>query len=432
MIDQNTALDYYIDEAIKKGLRVDDYSEWVNERGFEFASLGEEGRPYFHKISSTSAKYDPQQADLKFSDLVKNHNGARKIESFFHYCVHDLSIKPYTNGTTFNKSPGKPVIHKKKDDTEKWLYNVKEVLNAPRQETIWSFITKGVNNAIVASSEAGKSTLLLNLAVCIADESPKFLEWPLNAAKARTIYVSTEDGVSQLKARLKTILADQVIPEDSILFIMDSRDLVNRLDETLQKFPSELVIIDTWGDLVMGKYDAEFTRKTMQEIRNVCTKHDATPVYAHHTNKASENIPDKSSVKGAGDFEQACRVVLMLSIYQDKRWLCCVKGNPFPDDYKNTTYELSFDLESGTLNRTGNEMSRHEIIKALRSENLGRPGTEIDFHSILDGEHMSSTNLANKIMENYNISIATAKRKISDAHSNSSLKKDSNGLYFTF
>ena len=65
------------------------------------------------------------------------------------------------------------------------------------------------------------------------------------------------------------MLNSKSIEKDSIQFILDGRDLANRLNQTLEKYPSDLVMIDTWGDLISGKYDAEFTRKTMQEIRKI-------------------------------------------------------------------------------------------------------------------------------------------------------------------
>jgi hypothetical protein len=149
-----------------------------------------------------------------------------------------------------------------------------------------------------------------------------------------------------------------------------------------------------------------------------------------HTNKASENIPDKSSIKGAGDFEQACRVVMMLSVYQEHRWLCCVKGNPFSDDLKNVCYELSYLPESQRFGRTGNEKPRLEIVKELRSENLGRPSTEIDFNEVLGNEKLSNTKLTEIITNGQGVARSTAQTKISKAYSSGLLKKDENGLYF--
>ena len=404
------------------------YDDWISI-GLSLSSLGEDGRDLFQRVSQFNPEYDPIFSNKKFDDFLKNRNGSITLGTFFQKC-HDAGIKPSFSGQSTSKTAQNNSKNKPQKEEEKWLYTVQDILNAPPQETLWSFITKGVNNALVASSEAGKSTLLLNLAIATAREEERYLNWPLTAPKGRTIYVSTEDGIGQLKTRLTTMLkGGESIPDDSILFILDERNLVARLEKILKKKPADLVIIDTWGDLVGGKYDAEYTRKTMSTIKAICIKYDSTPMYVHHTNKVSENIPDKSSVKGAGDFEQACRVVMMLSIYKDHRWLCCVKGNPFADDLKNICYELSYFPESQRFGRTGNEKPRLDIVKELRSENLGRPSTEIDWESIIDTEKYSYTDLV-KILRENGIPEPTAKRKIKKAFESSKIKKDGKGLYY--
>jgi len=398
-----------------------EYRDWITI-GLSLADLGEDGREFYHRISGIHTEYDRTYTDKKFDNFLKNKNGSITLGTFFQKSK-EAGINPGFNGKQKTR-PAKKV--EKVENEEKWLFNVKDVLNAPREETIWSFITKGVNNAIVASSEAGKSTLLLNLAIAIAQEKADFLGWPLNASKGRSIYISTEDGIGQLKTRLTAMLTEP-ITDNSILFILDGRDLVSRLEKVLTEYPSDLVMIDTWGDLVGGKYDAEYTRSTLTGIKNICIEYDSTPLFVHHTNKLSENIPDKSSVKGAGDFEQACRVVMMLSIFQDMRWLACVKGNPFADDLKSICHELSFDATHQRFSRTGRQESRFAIIKELRAENLGRPSTEIDWDSF-DIENIGYSDLVQKL-ENSGISRGTAKRKITESLKKGKLQKNENGRY---
>jgi hypothetical protein len=424
-LDKIASAEYYVNELASK-IKIDNYQDWVVTFGMPLAALGEDGRPLFHKLSQTSSKYDYQENDTKFSDLIKKHNGQRNIESLFTIANKDYNIPApkkanYTSVPQFREEP--------QEEEEKWLFNLNDVRNAEAEETIWAFIVKGVNNAIVASSEAGKSTLLMLLSIAITQGRETFLNWPLKAKKGRVLIVSTEDGISQLKSRLdKMLKGSDIENENQLLFIFDAHDLSNRIEKVLKENPCDLVIIDTWGDLVSGKYDAENTRKPMSNIRKVCTAHDTTPLFVHHTNKASENIPDKASIKGAGDFEQACRVVMMLTLHNDKRWLCCVKGNPFPDDHKNTCYELSFNAERQQITRTGNEMPRRDIINIIRSENLGRPGTEIDWLSILH-EPLRYTPLYKKVAEITRLGEPAAKKKISSAVERGEIQKDKNGLY---
>ena len=51
------------------------YSDWV-QIGFALASLGEDGREPFHRLSAISPKYDAIQCDSKFDGLLKDHKGA--------------------------------------------------------------------------------------------------------------------------------------------------------------------------------------------------------------------------------------------------------------------------------------------------------------------------------------------------------------------
>lgn len=88
-------IDYYVTEALKKGYVPDEYSEWTL-RAFEFASLGEEGRDPFHRISSTSSKYDFNTCNNKFSECLKNHNGQRNEVSFYRHCTDRLQIVPFS------------------------------------------------------------------------------------------------------------------------------------------------------------------------------------------------------------------------------------------------------------------------------------------------------------------------------------------------
>lgn len=409
------------------------YDEWY-KIGFSLVSLGEEGRQLFHKVSSLHPEYTYEDADAKFSNLLKKTKRKISLATFIKYCKdagvqlqkHHFEQAGAVSSTYHTNKPNNKTAKNDASEAEdKWLYNVDDVLNAPPEETHWAFITKAVNNSLVASSESGKSTIVLNLGIEIALESESFMDWPLNAPKGRCIYVSTEDGISQIKSRLTKMLNGRRIPDNSMLFILDASDLPIRLQETLSKYPSDLVFIDTWGDLVAGKYDGESTRKTMSEIKQICVKYDCTPVYIHHTNKASENIPEKASIKGAGDFEQACRVVMMLSIYQSDRWLCCVKGNPISEDLKSECHQLKFDKETQTMSRTGHKMPRIDIVAKLKALAAGgRPEKSIDFESILDGKPMSRKALAAFITETYGLS----KSQVYDRIKKAGLKEDSNGL----
>lgn len=61
----------------------DDYDQWVR-LCFSLASLGEEGRPLFHRISCLSGKYDYDDCDQKFSNCLQTSRNSMGLGTFFH------------------------------------------------------------------------------------------------------------------------------------------------------------------------------------------------------------------------------------------------------------------------------------------------------------------------------------------------------------
>ncbi len=66
-------LDAKIREAVKRGINiVDPYEDW-RKMGMSLATLGEEGRERFHAVSSTSPKYDRDECDAFFTNLLATY-----------------------------------------------------------------------------------------------------------------------------------------------------------------------------------------------------------------------------------------------------------------------------------------------------------------------------------------------------------------------
>lgn len=70
------------------------YHDWIKV-GMALASeYKEQGRAYFHDVSSASSKYDAEQCDKKYDNLLKTASGRVTIASFFNYCKQvGLEIK---------------------------------------------------------------------------------------------------------------------------------------------------------------------------------------------------------------------------------------------------------------------------------------------------------------------------------------------------
>ena len=62
----------------------DNYADWVSI-GLALASLGEQGRDYFHIVSEQNPKYDQHETDKKFDGFLRSSSRIT-IGTFFHYC----------------------------------------------------------------------------------------------------------------------------------------------------------------------------------------------------------------------------------------------------------------------------------------------------------------------------------------------------------
>jgi len=89
----NTQIHRLVSEICNRNINLtENYSDWVH-LGFAFASLGEEGRQFFHGISSVSDKYSDPVTDKKFTHLMKTASGAVTIASFLDACkANGLSL----------------------------------------------------------------------------------------------------------------------------------------------------------------------------------------------------------------------------------------------------------------------------------------------------------------------------------------------------
>ncbi|GAB3857119.1 DUF3987 domain-containing protein [Hymenobacter terrigena] len=79
----------------------DDYDCWYRI-GLALASLGEEGRQYFHRVSRMSPKYNEAECDRQFSLSMQKGSGAITVGTFVHIC-QEVGLRP--DDTPSNDEP---------------------------------------------------------------------------------------------------------------------------------------------------------------------------------------------------------------------------------------------------------------------------------------------------------------------------------------
>jgi len=74
--------DAIIDQMDKKGLNLcEDYSEWIRICYALVSEFQEQGREYFHTLSSHSSKYNSLDCDAQFDACLKNHSESKGKKS---------------------------------------------------------------------------------------------------------------------------------------------------------------------------------------------------------------------------------------------------------------------------------------------------------------------------------------------------------------
>lgn len=72
------------------------YDRWTSI-GFALADeFGEAGRSFYHRVSQFYTGYSREETDKKFDDLLRTHNGAIGIGTFF-FCAQEAGIRPDQN-----------------------------------------------------------------------------------------------------------------------------------------------------------------------------------------------------------------------------------------------------------------------------------------------------------------------------------------------
>ena len=298
-----------------------------------------------------------------------------------------------------------------------------ELLNSPDEETPMVFdnvFPRGVVGAVVGSSEAGKSLFLIQMGMC-ATSGRDFLKWRNKCKYKSAIIVSTEDGLNEVKKRLKKMNRNLDIPLErlsGLRFIDEAENLLSALNSELSRMQADLVVLDAYSDLYTGKTlnDATETRKFLKDYKDLARKFDCLIMFLHHTGKRTDDLsPSKNNVIGSQSIEASMRLVVELR--QDKsdptlKHLCIVKGNYLSFQEKQSSHVLKFDTENLTFEETGDRVAYDDLgMQILNNGNRGRKSVSPEdyaesehkdfLNSCLSGQRMSARALLAALNERF-------------------------------
>lgn len=206
--------------------------------------------------------------------------------------------------------------------------------------------------AIIGSSDCGKSTLLRQLAACVAGNRD-FLHWKSFPVRKQVLYISTEDDSSAMSELLKRQnKAWQLSREEAerVRFLFSCDCIAEKVEACLTEIPVDLVIIDTFGDICKEDVSqSNNIRNLLNLFADISRRHNCFILFAHHIRKTGENTaPSKLNALGSQAFEAKMRILIELrrnKRNKDLLHLCIVKGNYLPNDYKQQSFDLQIDSD---------------------------------------------------------------------------------------
>lgn len=225
--------------------------------------------------------------------------------------------------------------------------------------------------AVIGSSDCGKSTLLRQLAACVAC-GRDFLLWKTFPVHKRVLYISTEDDSGAMSELLKRQnKAWQLSKEEAerVEFLFSCDCIAEKVEACLVAKPVDLVIIDTFGDICKDDISqSNNIRNLLNLFADTARRHGCFILFAHHIRKTGENTaPSKLNALGSQAFEAKMRVLIELrrcKRNKDLLHLCIVKGNYLPNDYKQQSFDLQTDSDMN-FTATGGRTELSEINSYL-------------------------------------------------------------------
>lgn len=313
----------------------------------------------------------------------------------------------------------------------------------PTPERVIFGLNRGNVGLLNASTNVGKSTLILNVALSAASNR-NFEPFVTDETVGRRIlYIDGEATQAELQADINK-MAEKLSPEErkllenNLCLICDEEidgeplDLVkenhrNKVLEVAEKFQPDLIVVDTLSALALLEDEndnAKVTKEIIRPLKSLAKKTNAAVLILHHVGKSSENpkykVNDAQKGRGASALGCLARSTFYLKeIKGNKVELSCpkVKG-------------ITFDRVILELNSETRWFSKADNTVAAEVEK------QTKYEQVLEvvGEFPERKAKRKNILEamkrkEYAIGDTTLTRKITEALANGDLIKREYGYY---
>lgn len=180
------------------------------------------------------------------------------------------------------------------------------------QWAIPNLVAEGIG-LLTAPPKAGKSWLVLNLALAVASGGRAL--GCINVAPRPVLYCALEDGARRLQYRCRHLMGDESLPEGLMFMTQRPTDMMEAttlLNQWCNEHRAGLVIVDTLAAIReapkgrQSEYQADYD--TMSQLKRITDTHEGTSMLVvHHTRKmTSTDWADSTSgtngLNGGVDF----------------------------------------------------------------------------------------------------------------------------------
>ena len=197
---------------------------------------------------------------------------------------------------------------------------VPDPLPEPPEEMIPGFLRRGHKMLLSGPSKAGKSFLLLELSIAIAEGRP-WLNIPCRQGKVLYVNLEIEDAscFHRVDSIVEALGIEQKHKEDLVIWNLRGRNvtasgLVTELIRRLEGEHYDVVILDPIYKLLPGNENsAEDISRLCREFDRLCTETGCALIFSHHHSKGaqgSKRAMDRSS--GSGVFARDPDAILDL------------------------------------------------------------------------------------------------------------------------
>lgn len=182
------------------------------------------------------------------------------------------------------------------EETEAPVTQLDEFLAERNTDFDWivgGSLARGSVGMLVADPAVGKTTLLVQMALCLSAGRAPWYDAPV-ARPFQTLYVSAEGSRGAFQARVRTAREALGIPVGIGWFIQRSGVTDYQiggptLDGMIRKSAADLVILDTIGYFWKGDENSavEWKAQVMKPLREMIAKYGCTFLLVHHQIKAT-------------------------------------------------------------------------------------------------------------------------------------------------